>query len=408
MEKIRVLVVPSDKTGVGAFRSVKPHVYLDKVYSREFTVNIDYQPKYYDDQWLKQFDIIHFHKTFGPYEDFQQTMARLKKLGIVAIMDIDDYWLPPKTHPAHILITNAGLPEKIVNNLRHAPYVMTTTKLFAKVISKINENVFVIPNAVDINEHQYIPQPTKSDRLRIGWVGGSSHEADLNLLKGLVNKLKSDGLMDKIQFVLGGFDTRGTITDIDRKTGEKKTRNIKPIEGVWYRYEKIFTDDHTTVSPEYKEFLLKFKNEEYPNVENEPYRRVWTKPITSYATIYNYCDVSLAPLVENLFNSVKSELKVIEAGFYKKLLIAQNFGPYTINTKNALIEGGIIDTEGNTILIDSHKNHKGWYNAIKRIIKKPELIELLGENLNKFVIENYSMEVVTQKRVELYKSLLKK
>ena len=38
----------------------------------------------------------------------------------------------------------------------------------------------------------------------------------------------------------------------------------------------------------------------------------------------------------HMFNKVKSQLKVIEAGFHKKALIAQNFGPYQIDCINAI------------------------------------------------------------------------
>ena len=70
------------------------------------------------------------------------------------------------------------------------------------------------------------------------------------------------------------------------------------------------------------------------NDVNKPYRRVWTQDITKYANNYNLFDVSLAPIEENVFNKVKSQLKVIEAGFHKKAIIAQNFGPYQIDIKN--------------------------------------------------------------------------
>ena len=65
------------------------------------------------------------------------------------------------------------------------------------------------------------------------------------------------------------------------------------------------------------------------------YNRVWTKPVTSYASNYRLFDVSLAPIKNHIFNRVKSQLKVIEAGFYKKALIASNLGPYTIDLKNS-------------------------------------------------------------------------
>ena len=42
--------------------------------------------------------------------------------------------------------------------------------------------------------------------------------------------------------------------------------------------------------------------------ENSNYRRVWTKPITTYASNYNNFDVSLAPLKEHIFNIYESLL----------------------------------------------------------------------------------------------------
>ena len=48
MSKIKVLVLPSDKTGVGKFRSIDPHVMLQNLYPEEFHVDIDYEPKVND------------------------------------------------------------------------------------------------------------------------------------------------------------------------------------------------------------------------------------------------------------------------------------------------------------------------------------------------------------------------
>ena len=48
MSKIKVLVVPSDRTGVGKFRSVDPHVFLQNLYGDDFHVDIDYEPSYDD------------------------------------------------------------------------------------------------------------------------------------------------------------------------------------------------------------------------------------------------------------------------------------------------------------------------------------------------------------------------
>jgi glycosyltransferase involved in cell wall biosynthesis len=406
-EKIKVLIYPSDRTGVGYFRSTAPHLALENNYPEEFSVDIDYEPRFNDDEWLKQYDIIHYHRTFGSYEQMSLINGRLKNLGIVSIMDLDDYWAPGTHHPAYLLIKNAQLDKKIVENLRLAENVTTTTDIFAKEIKKYNNNVFVLPNAIDPSEKQFTPNLEPSNgRVRIGWLGGSSHLKDLEILNGVVNKLISDKLLDKVQFVLCGYDLRGTHTDINQQTGQQTQRAILPKESVWYQYERIFTNDYKSISPEYKEFLLKFKQEEYPNVANEPYRRVWTKPISTYASNYNLFDISLAPIEENIFNKVKSQLKVIEAGFHHKAIIAQDYGPYQIDLKNTIQFGGGIDLTGNSILIESKKNHKDWYNAIKKLILNPELVTTLQENLYNTVKDTYSINKVTEDRCNLYKKLV--
>ena len=307
---------------------------------------------------------------------------------------------------------------KIKNNIKLARNVITTTNLFTDLIKKTNPNanVFILPNAIDPTESQYTPNPEPSERLRIGWLGGSSHLRDLEILKGVASKLKYEGLIDKVQFVICGFDLRGTMTMIDQQTGKQTQRPIKPMESVWYQYEKIFTDDYDTVSEDYKNFLLSFKKGEYPGIQNEPYRRVWTKPITTYASNYNLFDVSLAPIEEHVFNKVKSQLKVIEAGFHKKAMIAQDYGPYQIDlipylnkSNNKKIQEKIVNPEGNALLVKTSKNHKDWYKNIKTLIENPSMVEELRNNLHNTVKNTYSINAVCKSRKEIYvNSLIKK
>jgi glycosyltransferase involved in cell wall biosynthesis len=412
-KKIKVLVVPSDTTGVGTYRSINPHLALTNNYPDEFHVDIDFKPNLENDEWLKQYDIIHYHRSLGSFEKTATFLNKLDDLGIVSIMDLDDYWSPGTHHPAYLIIKDSKMDIKILDNLKSARNVTTTTDVFANEIRKYNKNVYVLPNAINPEEKQYIPSPEKSERIRFGWLGGSSHKRDLQLLDGVVNRLSSDGLIDKIQFVLCGFDTRGTITMIDQKSGQKTQRPIKPMESVWYEYEKIFTNNYSSVSPEYKKHLMKFINEEFPNIENESYRRVWTKPITTYASNYNLFDVSLAPLENNIFNKVKSQLKVIEAGFHKKAIIAQEFGPYLIDLEHAMTKGSKhehprLNETGNALLVSTVKNSSDWYKSIKKLINNPEMIGELSSRLYESVKDKYNINTVTSDRRDLYKKLLEK
>ena len=404
MEKIHVLVLPSDRTGVGKFRSVEPHIFLQNLYPDEFHVDIDYDPKMDDMNYWKKYQIVHFHRTLNPdYEKSNAVIQKLNNAGIITILDIDDYWLPTKEHPAHQLVIQNNLFEKIKNNIKVAKYVTTTTSLFAHEISKLNKNVFVIPNSINPEESQFKEPTIPSDKLRFGWLGGSSHLHDLELFGNTFERLKS--YQDKIQLYLCGFDTRGSMTEINAQTGEQKSRPIKPLETVWYRYEQIVTTNHYMMSADYKEFLMKFKEDNSVNFPDEYYQRVWTRPVTSYAKNYSKFDVSLAPIKNHIFNKVKSQLKVIEAGFYKKAIIASDFGPYTVDLKSAYVNKKF--TNGNALLVNEFKNYNDWYKNIKLLSDNPNMAYDLGQKLYETVKDTYDLRVVTKNRAELYKSLLK-
>ncbi len=404
MSKINVLVLPSDQSGVGKYRSVDPHVKLQNLYPNDFHVDIDYQPKVEDLDYFKKYQIVHFHRSIGQINDSVGLIEKLKSNGIIVICDIDDYWLPTKEHPIHQLIVSNKLHEKIVANIKSSSYVTTTTEIFANEIRKYNKNVIVLPNAIDPNDQQYKEPTLPSEKIRVGWLGGSSHLHDLKLLDGFVSKLSP--MKDKLQYYVCGFDTRGVVTEINKETGEKKQRPIKPEETVWVKYEQIFTDNYKIVSPKYKEFLDKFEEGEFIGWENENYVRVWTRPVTSYAKNYSKFDISLAPIKNHVFNRMKSQLKVIEAGFYKKAIIASNVGPYTIDLNNVIAKGGGF-TNGNAILVDETKNHSDWAKGIKTLVNNPNMIIDLGERLYETVKDKYDLTNVTKERASFYKSLIK-
>lgn len=403
MSKINVLVIPSDKSGVGKYRSIDPHVILQNQYPDDFHVDILFEVPMDDMNFWKNYQIVHFHRSIGGnYENTSKLLATLKSMGIVTVMDLDDYWLPGKEHPIHDLIVTNKIHEKIVSNLKASEYVMTTTSVFATEISKHNKNVVIFPNAINAKEAQFNEPTLPSDKLRFGWLGGSSHLHDLMLLETIFGKMHQH--RDEAQFYVCGFDIRGTVTEINKQTGEQKQRPIRPEETVWKKYEEIFTNKYKLISPDYIKFLDKFTEEDDSQFSNEFYRRVWTRPVQSYAKNYSKFDVSLAPIKNHLFNRVKSQLKVIEAGFYKKAIIASNIGPYTIDLKHSLNQGEFVD--GNALLVDEGRNNSDWYKYVKKLINNPTWAADLGERLYETVKDKYDLNVVTKNRAEFYKSIL--
>ena len=401
-KKIKMLVIPSDRTGVGKFRSVDPHVYIAEHYGDEFDVDIVYNMPNGDlEAFLKQYDLIHIHKQL----DKQcKIIDMIKFLGIPVILDIDDHFKLGNDHPMSITAKKERWHEPIINHLKKADYVTTTTPIFADVIKQHNKNVKVFPNAINPEEKQYaVAKNPRTDKLRVGIICGSSHLKDLELLSGIATQVNKD----KVQFVLCGFDTRGTRT-IYKDNGEVETRPIYPQESVWCDYEKIFTDNYRTISPEHKDFLMKYMAGVDDPFTNEPYRRMWTRHINDYATHYQNVDVLIAPLKENDFNKVKSELKEIECGFTHTAFIGQNFGAYTINLVPMIEKGGKINEKGTALLVDSSKNHKQWAKYINKLADDADMLKKLQDNLYNFVKDRYSLAEICKQRVEFYKSIVNK
>lgn len=408
-KKIKVLVVPSDTFGVGLYRSVSPHAKLQELYPDEFDVDINYTPNWDDHAFLDQYDIVHFHKgLINNMDSLWGVLDYCKEHNITTVMDIDDNWDVGQFHPLYLSNKAMKAPEKITTNFRKVDYVTTTTPIFAKKIKGYNPNVFVFPNAIDPNEEQYLPIKNPSNRIRFGFVMGSSHERDMEQFKGVMNCLPKE-IIDKMQIVLCGYDLRGNINMVDKDGNFTGSRPIKPTESVWFTYERNVTDEYRIVSPEYRDFLLKLMpNVQWPNVDNEPYRREWTKDVSEFAKHYRNVDVLLAPLDTNSFNEVKSELKFIEAGFTHTAVVASDFGPYTIGSKSLFQKGGVVDETGNCVLIDPTKKHKQWAATIKKLVTNPEYITLLQNNLYEHVKDKYDIAIVTANRAKWYKEIVKK
>lgn len=409
MSQIRILAIPPDTHGVGKYRILNPYTYIQEHYPDDFHIDImsNVEDK---DEIFNDYDIIVVHTFVHSKVSPEQNMKRIKWLkekGKIVVVDFDDYWEPDMRHPLHTQAKATGAVKSRIDLLRMADYLTVTTPIYKDTIYKKFglKNVYVFPNAIDENESQFKPNPIPSEKIRFGWLGGSSHLFDIELMaSGIVNMYSS--YKDRIQFVLCGYDLRGTITEINKQTNEKKTRQIKPEETVWFRYEKIFTSNYTVLDTDYVNFLKSYKEAEY-NDANKPYIRRWTKEISKYATNYNYFDVSLAPLVPSVFNGNKSQLKAIEAGFHKKALIASETDPYTIDLISAIEYGGGFNPKGNALLVDPNKNHKQWFQHMKRLTENPNMIEDLGNKLHETVKDKYSLRKVCQDRVEFLKSIIK-
>lgn len=376
-EKKNILAISSGNTGGVAFHRIMiPLSYLNEhsddfevLYLPDEMVNID-APNLYN------VNIVHFHANITYNKPLMDRLYDMRKKGCKLVMDMDDYPIIPKHNPAHKGY-ELKLKNNIINAMSKVDCITTTTKLFKNEIKKSTKTrVEVFPNVIDTSYEQFIPRPIKSNRLRIGLIGGASHFKDIDLLEGVVKQLRD--YKDKIQFVLCGFDVTGNEND--------------KIFNPWNDVERILTDDYSTISEEYKDYLFRYDPVEYPDVENQAYRRIWAKPVTEYGKTYNNIDILLAPLINDKFNSMKSELKIVEAGNFGKVFIGSPVGQY-----KEVIKHGV-----NGLLV----RNNDWADAIAAIINNRELGDYMRINLNDMVTRKYDINKWNEKRNNFYKTLV--
>ena len=130
-DKKRLLVIPSDTFGVGNFRFIEPHIELQKQFGDEFHVDINMNPDFMDVDYISSFDIIFGHKSMLPIDKAEVIFPSLREKGVKIIMDLDDHFEIPMTHPQYHYAKQIKYSEGVKNMLKLVDYVTTTTKYYS-------------------------------------------------------------------------------------------------------------------------------------------------------------------------------------------------------------------------------------------------------------------------------------
>lgn len=360
---INVLVVMNqDVRGCVFYRQVVPHTYLHQ--REDFDITLTDNVAEMSDEKLKKFQIVQFHKGYVSLESNE----RLQKLGKKTIIDFDDYWWIPRSHMLYNQYY-CELKEKegktyidtskkrkysttdfYKDMLTQFDYVTVTTPLLAEQVKPFNKNVEVFENAIDYTMPQFQIKNNPYPKMRFGWIGGTCHLTDISLLQGLGNKLGNNiQLRDKYELRLFGY-VKGTEYD---------------------KFVDILTDNRR-----YLDNFRAFKQ-----------TSVW-----DYTRYYNDLDVVLIPLVEDKFNSMKSELKLVEAATFKKPVIVSDVYPYK----------PFLEHKKNCLVI----RHKEWDKKIKYCLNNPEHLKDMGEQLHFDLKYQFDIKTVTENRADFYQKIL--
>lgn len=336
---MRIIAVGSRQSGVSYHRLFIPTIYLPKEYAM-LTDTIT------EEELDKGYDIVFINRYIMGHEANSIDNLR-KKYGFKLIVDIDDYW---HLDVWHMLYANYPV-QRIIEHIQIADAVTCTNELLYNHIKEINENVYILPNALPYDEDQFTTDKTESDKIRFIWAGSSTHEKDISILKRPMQRIANDPFItSKANFVMCGY--------------EPDSPHKVPI---WHR----MIDN----------FLAGFK---LPGHIREGL------PVDLYMNFYKEADVSIVPLVDSKFNNMKSNLKVLEAAVKYIPVICSNVQPYS---------------ECPHVIKVSRQSD--WFESVKKLCKDAIYRKEMGLANGEYCRKHYNIQYVNQLRKDIFQSLIK-
>ena len=190
--------------------------------------------------------------------------------------------------------------------------LIVSTPYLQEVYSDFCGNIKVVPNSLDFRRWDNLKYRRNKGIIRIGWMGGSSHEGDLRIIEPVIHKILEKHKTVRFCFVHG-------------------------IPAFLRGLERVETIEQFTRIDRYPQFLAS-----------------------------RAFDIGLAPLVDNAFNRGKSNLRWLEFAGLKVPCVASKVGHFAETITQA--EDGIL-CESEQDWIDSIEWLISDENARKRIGK---------------------------------------
>lgn len=340
---MKVLVLMDNTGGVAFHRLFTPYARIQQDFGIE--VNVSQTPNDWVNIKFKDFDCVIFNRWLGLHQ--YNILEQIRKAEIPIIVDVDDYWVIPRSNPAYAMY------RKYIKNMtkdcmKLADAITCSTTILANKIYELNSNIHIMPNALDFSQAQWNQQKQKQEKFTIGWVGGITHYQDLTMVG---NAIKRFCEQYNAEFLMCGYHAESSE---------------------WHKCEKAITGE---------------------SIENRPN---WFKTIRGtradlYGQSYALFDMCIAPLQETNFNQYKSELKIVEASAYRLPIVVSDVNPYIMHSDNS----GVVFT---------NNTEEEWFNAIEGVYKLGNIFDM-GQKNHEYCNIRHNLYDINKKRVELIKSL---
>ena len=117
--------------------------------------------------------------------------AYQKEQGKKLVVDVDDLLTIEPDNPFKMEHDISKAPEVVAITLRVADMVTTTNEFLADKLRAYNDNVVVLPNAMDLERWDLPKLPHVEGRVRIGWAGSITHLKDLEMIVEPLKRIKA-------------------------------------------------------------------------------------------------------------------------------------------------------------------------------------------------------------------------
>lgn len=334
---MRIITVGQRNSGVSFHRLFNPIIYLPKDYAMMTDVLTE-------EELEKGYDIVFINRYIAGMEVDELVRLR-EKYGFKLVVDIDDYWHLDAWH----ILYGKYPTQKVIDHIKIADLVICSNNDIAVHIDELNPNCIVVPNALPYGEDQFTDAKTESDRVRFVYAGSITHEKDIAILKNPMKRVATDVITkNNSRFILCGYS------------------EDKKLEQVWGRM--------------INDYLCAFKVDGYIRS---------ALPVDQYMNFYNEADACLIPLVDSKFNSMKSNLKVLEAATKNAVVIASNVKPYS---------------DCPYIIPVGHQG--GWFENIKKFVKDAIYRQEMGIANGEWCRENFDLVKVNKLRTQVFESII--
>ncbi len=268
------------------------------------------------------------------YSNVKNLIKTYKNRRIKVVYDVDDMLLEKRF----------GKTSQIIRDfISECDAVTVTTEALANEFKKINKNVFVIKNTINLKQYQcakHIKNKKTAKEIKIVYqCGTNTHNKDFKECAAALVKILT-------------------------------------------KYKNVYL--HIVGYP--------CLGEEFNNVKNQ----VKFIKYMNYINLLKYVskmDINIAPLVVNRFNNCKSELKIFESALVKIPSVVSPIEPY----RNTIIHGhtGFIA-----------KNSEDWEKYLSILIENNALRIELGQNAYKEITPKFYIGNEIKNAIEVYKQIL--